>query len=378
VRENLAEQLLGIVLGWDTPTAKEEIGKLRYLSSVKYDSYHNFEPGRRFMESLVLWLRNFKTIDERRVAYRFIMNRMLYISESQMDHLVGLLYPQRVLPILLEEAKEKLNFFSYQIKRIRNSETFQVIRRKTLFFGMSDGARMDAFRRKTELDHDQVSVSYELSKEKCERMQKALKKWLVENNIKSEAAFENVFLIDDFSGSGNSILRLENNTFKGKLPQFLNESFQNGSTLRKWCIEEGPKLFVATYLSTETAIKRLRKDSKKLIQSYKHLNLASCCILDPLQKFEDNIKVPQPNNNDDQAFDRLLNAYYDDRLEDEHTETGGKDVKHGYAGCALPLVLFHNCPNNSVYLLWAKTEELKGLVGLNALFPRISRHLEAR
>ncbi len=28
-------------------------------------------------------------------------------------------------------------------------------------------------------------------------------------------------------------------------------------------------------------------------------------------------------------------------------------MKRGFAACALPLVLAHNCPNNSIYLLWA-------------------------
>lgn len=44
-------------------------------------------------------------------------------------------------------------------------------------------------------------------------------------------------------------------------------------------------------------------------------------------------------------------------LRTTHTDVGG--VEHlglGYGGCALPLVLDHNTPNNSVALLWAETE----------------------
>jgi hypothetical protein len=224
MRDQVAEQLLGTVLDWDIPTAKEEISKLRYLAAVKYDSYRNFEPGRRFLESLVLWLRQFNTKNERHAAYRFIINRLLYVSDTQMDHLVGLLYPQRIFPILLDQASKKEGIPSYQIKKIRNSQAFNILKRKTLFLGMSDGARVDSLRRKNALTNEQVSVSYELSSEKWERMHEELEKWLIKNNIKPEATFENIFLIDDFSGSGNSILRYEDNKYKGKLEKFVDES----------------------------------------------------------------------------------------------------------------------------------------------------------
>ena len=56
-------------------------------------------------------------------------------------------------------------------------------------------------------------------------------------------------------------------------------------------------------------------------------------------------------------FIRLTQAYYDPTIRTKHTDIGG--VEHlglGYGGCALPLVLAHNTPNNAVALLWADTE----------------------
>jgi hypothetical protein len=373
VKESLAEQLLGVELQWDTPTAKEEIGKLRYLAAVKYDNYRNFVPGKRFMESLVLWLRQFKTIEGRRTAYKFILTRMLYISEAQMDHLVDLLYPQRIIPILLKQAGVKQNLLSYQRKRIRTSETFMILRRKTLFLGMSDGARMDAFRRKHGLNNEQVSISFYLSSEKWESMHEDLKKWLAKKNIESKAAFENIFLIDDFIGSGKTIMN--------KLDKFFDEylgNLKDPGKLGKLCIKGGPKLFIVTYLGTENALFKLKKYIETFSQNKEHPYFLSCEILHPLQVFDDSLKVPQIENDNDRAFDQLLSEYYDDALEDEHTRTGGKDVKHGYAECALPLVLCHNCPNNSVYLLWGETDKTEEKFGLKALFPRIARHLEGR
>ena len=54
---------------------------------------------------------------------------------------------------------------------------------------------------------------------------------------------------------------------------------------------------------------------------------------------------------------KLTEIYYDPKIETKHTNVGG--VAHlglGYGGCALPLVLDHNTPNNAVALLWAETD----------------------
>jgi hypothetical protein len=62
--------------------------------------------------------------------------------------------------------------------------------------------------------------------------------------------------------------------------------------------------------------------------------------------------------------------YYDERAHTGHTQLGGtSDVRRGFANCGLPVVLCHNTPNNSIYLLWGEESfQFKGL------FPRVSRH----
>jgi hypothetical protein len=257
------------------------------------------------------------------------------------------------------------------------SDSFRALMRKTLFLGLSDGARIDALRRKHALNNEQVSVSYELSDEKWERMSLSLKRWFTERGIMSQPFFENVFLIDDFSGSGKSILRIEKDEFKGKLARFVIEALRTTGEpgqLLKYCTSRGPKVYVVTYLGTRKATNALRDLIKEFRATRNDLNLTSLEIMEPLQILDDSIVVPQPGRTDDAAFDSLLDHYYDSSLEDEHTETGGKDMKHGYAGCSLPLVLYHNTPNNSVYLLWADTQTETNRSGTKALFPRISRH----
>ena len=127
MREELAEQLLLAEMNWDIQTANEEINKLRYLTAVKYDNYRNFGVGKRFLESLVLWLRQFKTVDERKIAYNFIMKRLLYISETQMDHLVDIAYSQRILPILLEQTIKNQEYSRYQVRKIRTSKSYPLV-----------------------------------------------------------------------------------------------------------------------------------------------------------------------------------------------------------------------------------------------------------
>jgi hypothetical protein len=382
MNENLALQLLNNVLGWDDISeAEEEISKLRYLSEVKYDGYRNFEPGGRFLENLALWLRQFETLDERQEAYQFIMKRLIFISEKQIDHLVDLLYPQRIFPILVKLAIKRSNISQYKIKVIKNSKIFKSIKRKALFLGMSDGAKIDAFRRKHLLNNEQISVSHELSEEKWKRMKEELEEWMKTNDPECQPFFESIFLVEDFSGSGNSILRLnKKGEYTGKLAKFINDSLGNKSSpgsLGSLCKEEGPDLFVVTYLATEKAIERLRAEVKKFVEKEKPY-LTSIKILDPLQILDNKLKTPQPDSDVDKKFEQLLDKYYDDQLEDKHTETGGKDMKHGYAECGLPLVLYHNCPNNSIYLLWGQTQATGMRPGLESLFPRISRHSEER
>ncbi len=139
----------------------------------------------------------------------------------------------------------------------------------------------------------------------------------------------------------------------------------------------GP-LYIVTYVASEQAYNDLKRRVQSLLASDEKPHVSSCEVLPPLQLLYSGLNVPQEKNSNDILFDEMLRRYYDSRIEDENTRTGGEDVIHGYAGCALPLALNHNCPNNSIYLLWAQIEQTEGRPGLKALFPRISRHLEGR
>ena len=87
--------------------------------------------------------------------------------------------------------------------------------------------------------------------------------------------------------------------------------------------------------------------------------------------------MPIDKSNDlDKKFIELTRKYYDPIIRTKHTDVGG--VEHmglGYGGCALPVVLEHNTPNNSVALLWAETSgDRKTIPAMRPLFRRRQRH----
>ena len=74
------------------------------------------------------------------------------------------------------------------------------------------------------------------------------------------------------------------------------------------------------------------------------------------------------------AFLNLVDNYYDAAIETKHMKVGGENARLGFGGCALPLVLEHNTPNNSVALLWADTKGGEGKHAMRPLFRRRQRH----
>ena len=90
--------------------------------------------------------------------------------------------------------------------------------------------------------------------------------------------------------------------------------------------------------------------------------------------------VDKENPREIDGLEELLRKYYEKNknkgyqsFEDEHFSVGGSECPpyYGFGGCALPLVLAHNTPNNSFPILWWSWDNQ-----VNALFPRVSRHKE--
>ena len=359
----IAEELLHAVMG----DARDEdfpnqLGILRDLAAYKYDDYGQYAPTRQFIAHLASWLRQFDPGEERRSALRYVQERLIYISNIEMRHLVSLMAEDRVPKTLQRQVAKDLGIPSYRVNKIRATKQFARAREASLFLGMSDGARIGQLRRKSpELSNEQFGMTYELNESRAKTMLCELRKRLEQKGMPDDrASFDYIFLVDDFAGSGTTIIRTrEDGSLTGRLERFVRETL---------CLLKGdrcPKVYIALCVATPQALD--------------HLNDAIANFPDPPWN-DDNIPEIMPvmtigdhaklecgrdglEFEADRLFDLLLHKYYVPAVEDEHK----RNVMHGYSQCGLPLVLSHNTPNNSVYLLWeSKITE--------PLFPRYERH----
>lgn len=381
--DELAERLLVKVLAWGPEEVRANLPIVQALATWKYDAYERFAHGMRFVESLALWLEQFDSIEERRAAFDFVRHRLVFLSEAEMTNLVEMAYPDFVRPYLLQriadEAKQPLR----QPRELAGQKEFLMRQRQCLFLGLSDGARTDVFRRSnsSDLTHEQILLTYEIEKGRAKKLLSELEKGLNEiagaEVARSMVKFRTAVLLDDFSGSGLSYLRIENRKSSGKIARFSKNLFGMGGTVGK-VIRLGKNLLkvgsptaslfdpsnleilVVLYAGTHQAREHLQAEMAKLQKLY-----GIRCEVMFIHQFDSTLCV-LPNSGS--PMEPLIEHYYDKSIEDEHTGVGGADVKYGFARCGLPLVLPHNTPNNALALLWAETDKVR------ALFPRVQRH----
>ena len=248
-------------MGWDGTdlATSNTLLSLQMLASQKYDGYERFRPGHKFVESLALWLRQFPTVDERKTALAFVQRRLVFISNDEMEQLVEILYPKVIRPILRGYVSNKLGIPEYAIHGIEKNPEFARARRKSLFLGLSDGARMDEFRRSNrDLSTEQVYATYEVSEPRLVEMRSQL----VEEHDQDgsdPSRFELVFLIDDFAGSGKTILRDKAGDYQGRLKRFsdlLDSDSAAGSS-----VFSGPdtEIHICLYVATRQAVEHLNQ-----------------------------------------------------------------------------------------------------------------------
>jgi hypothetical protein len=360
MRENLAETLLATVMGWDDGDIARERPILQALADYKYDEYEQFQPGRRFIESLARWLEQFPEISERRTAYRVFRERLIFISRAEMQHLVASVYPDLIRRRLLQRAAADLGVPDHRITGIVRSEAFAVRRRSCLFVGLSDGAHTDVLRRANrEISNEQVVPDYHALKDRerglLEDLQNDLRETL--GSEATAARFTTVVLLDDFSASGISYVR-QQEPGKGKLARVAAQLKEMTDLLD----HEDLQVLIAIYVATKQALTHLRNALADL-----EAIATGTWRVDSMQCLPPDIVI-QPGV--DTELDVLIENVYDAAINDRHMQKGGTDGRYGFAGCGLPVVLTHNTPNNSIALLWADTGNVRGL------FPRVTRHRE--
>jgi len=366
MRDRLAEQLLAVVMEWDPSDVARERPLLQAMASLKYDEYQQFSPGMRFVESLACWLEQFRELDERRTAYQFVKTQLLFYSTAEINHLVAIAYPHHIRPLLLNRAAREAGQNPWHVGKTAHTVEFRSLERQTLFLGLSDGARTDVFRRNNpQLGHEQIRLSHELA---TERVEKLLQK-LHEDIMKIQdtqppletCRFRTIVLLDDFSGSGFSYLRLdEQGRPDGKVADFVNSLFQPDSSNSRLIDLDDLEIVVVLYLATADAQSHLSAELQRLC-SDKAVHARVLVV--HLLPSETKIVAGQ-----DPKLDAILERYYDESNETSSTRLGGTDLRYGFAACGLPLILSHNTPNNSLGILWAKGPRRR------PLFPRVTRH----
>ena len=369
MQKDLAETLLARIMGWNDATKATERARLELFAAYKYDQYQQFAPGRRFLESLALWLRQFKKGDERKLAYEFVRNRLVFISNEEMNALVDLAFPTIVRPTLLRDAAAATGVSPFRSKALSDSESYHCLQRQTLVLGLSDGARTDRFRRvnSESISHEQVFHAYDVSDKKADDMAEKLHRDMAQilnrEPNSDEARFRYVVLLDDFSASGLSYIRKDekSNAWTGKIPKIINElTLDDG--LGHCIARDNVRVLVVLYIGSRQAIEHIEESLQNISFKKGSVELKVVFELDHASRLDPGAET---------ALFRLLNKdeYFDEQADDEHAKVGKSSMRLGFADGRLPLVLNHNTPNNSIYVLWA--EDGHDVLGL---FPRVSRH----
>lgn len=367
MKKELAESLLASIMDWSDAEKASERARLESFASYKYDEYQQFAPGRRFIESLALWLRQFGEGAERRTAYDFICNRLIFFSNSEMNHLVELTFPTIIRPMLMNEAATRAGIVPTRLKAIMATPEYRTLVRRTLFLGMSDGAHTDWFRRANPIvSNEQVFHAYDLSDAKSGDMVDNLRKDLAAITgaevTEDDALFEHVVLLDDFTASGTSAIRFDDKTkrWKGKIPKII-ENLEKRENVGA-AVASSVKVIIIAYIASEQAIEHISELLPKLPFSAGTVEFHVVCRLGPTAPLDD-LK--------DAGILAIArdDRYFDTDADDEHSTVGGTSKQLGYSDGRLPVVLAHNTPNNSIYVIWA--EDIHRIRGL---FPRVSRH----
>lgn len=372
MNDELSKRVLGQIMGWDDDRAREEYRWLEFFSSIKYDGYRDFQAGMRFIESLAKWLQQFDP-DERETAYEFVRSRLVFIGLSETQHLVEQFYPKVAHEQFTRTVSARHGLPKWvALGRPELRAEIVQLRRKTLFLGLSDGARIDTLRHSNvgRLSNEQVAPTTQLDLDKWQDLLKDMRTAVGD----PEARFEMVYLIDDFTATGTSFLRYDKDKqqWKGKLPRFRDAI----SRIKDTHFTPGFTLGIHHYIASHAAHQKVHDTIAQSTQEFAHagwgpVEVSFGTVLPSTLPMSD-------LNPADVAFLTLARKYYDPVIQTKHTEIGGtKRIDLGYGGCALPLVLEHNTPNNSLALLWAETtgQDDPPAPAMRPLFRRRQRHV---
>lgn len=376
---DLALRLLGTVMNWTDDEARLEFAWLRLMSRLKYDGYGDYLAGLRFTECLARWLQQFPP-DRRRAAYDFVKRRLIFVSRTELHGLIENFYPRIVRPRLVRDATALAKCPEHLMwANLAALQHYKILERRTLFLGLSDGARIDALRRSNvgRLSNEQIAIGTQLDNDKWRDLGDELRESpLVAHLPEAERTFNRVYVIDDFTASGTTLIRKKKGKWRGKLIRFWRSIMQAREYLKdKFPLAEDAYVHVHHYLATQRALETARTRNGEVtaergaVQWFRTIDFEASSILSA-GAFVD--------QSDEPDFVAIADHFYDSVLEDKHAEESeDPNMRRGYAQCSLCLVFEHNTPNNTLALLWAETngDAAANRHPMRPLFRRRTRHV---
>lgn len=357
MRTLLADKLLAKIMEWAPEEIDRERPLLQAMADLKWNEYQQFSPGTRFLESFIKWLQQFENLEDRKTGYRLVRDHLIFISNEQLAHLVDILFSEKVNPILIKKTAGEMGLSPHLVTKILNDNSYVQNLRMSLFIGLSDGSRIDQFRRGAFLNNEQVIATYSISDGKVGDMVEKLQQEI------PDSKFKTLFLIDDFTASGKTYSRADGG---GKLGKIFTSIFKRGQTFYPAVDHKNLEIHILFYIATTGALENIRQG----VEDWKKKNnLEFTCTIECLLPIDDSVKKRIIPDRELMAF---MEKYFDSSVVDKHYREGKHDLPYlGFNECCLPIVLNHNSPNNSIAILWMPTDKkYKGL------FPRISRHRE--
>ena len=379
MNSNLANQLLASIMKWDAQTLASERAALEFMGSMKYDAYDRYMPGMRFMSSLVQWLNDIEE-EDRDEAYKFIKEKLVFISSTQMNYLVDLLYDSKIRPILLDMATAETGMPSYKRSSKVVRARFEIEKRSALVIGLSDGAHTDILRRSAGFNNEQVLTNYYPDGKKLKDMLEELRKDEKLNGV-DKPYFRRIFLIDDFTASGKSFIRYDKNDgeYHGKLKKIIselctaNEKNSEGKVdIKHMSYLLNPEQKIQIDILFCIATEKAKAHIKSCLDDY----LKSKGLQDKVEYDIHIVQILEDKLSNDIKIDNdLVNILKKDKhfvkecvISKSYMVGKNDNPWLGFDECALPVVLSHNTPNNTLPIIWQDAERFHGL------FPRISRH----
>jgi hypothetical protein len=352
-------------MGWDSERSRREFAWLDLIARLKYDGYRGYFAGARFIESLLDWLQQFDEA-EREAVYAFVRRRMVYFGPSELQHLVELFYPETVQQVLVDRLSSETGVPRYLVwSRPDLRAAYKKLLRQVLFMGISDGARLDTFRRSNEgvISNDQVVPTFEADFQRWESLVKDLRR----DTGDVAACFRTIFLVDDFMGSGLTFLRKEEGEWQGKLVRcWKTIQPRIGQQLAP-----DFSLVVHHYLASDRAAETVPAQADRAKGDREGDWFPSVVF-----KFGNVLPPDLPvSAAKDADLLAIIDRHYNPSIMTKSMRVGGEDGRLGFNACGLPVILEHNAPNNALALLWAEAEEAGGKPEMRPLFRRRQRHL---